>query len=429
MRTTLRVLAVALLVAIAGPAAAQRCGDADGNGAVDGADARQVLRAAAGVGGSCPVARCDADGDGAITDTDGVRVLRRAAGASADLLCPGAGSRRPMLAGLAAVVIVPSYRDLAAAATALRTAIDALIASPGGATLAGAQGAWRAVHVAWKRTEAFRLGPSERLRTAARIDWQLVRSDRIDEEIGGSASFTPSYLASLGADKVGMHAIEYLLFSPEGGDAAILASLGGARRREYLAALATDVESRARELRDAWEPSQGNFGADLAASGNGPTTFATLKDAVDELINRIVFTTEMLEETQLGDPLGIGRSGGPKPELLESWRSGNSKVDALATLDGVRGVHLGTYRGFVGASVSEVTTTASDDVDTAVRARIAAADAVLAGLVPPLSVALVERFAEVEQAYRTVQALRRSLVLDLAPALGVTLTFGGTDGD
>jgi hypothetical protein len=28
-----------------------------------------------------------------------------------------------------------------------------------------------------------------------------------------------------------------------------------------------------------------------------------------------------------------------------------------------------------------------------------------------------------------VQAFRRALVLDLAPALGVTLTFGGTDGD
>ena len=127
--------------------------------------------------------------------------------------------------------------------------------------------------------------------------------------------------------------------------------------------------------------------------------------------------------------VGIGRSGGPKPELLESWRSGNSKADALATLDGIRGVYLGMYRGFVGASVSEVTTTASDDVDAAVRARIAAADAAIAALVPPLSTALVERFAEVENVYRVVQTLRRSLVIDLAPALGVTLTFGGTDGD
>jgi hypothetical protein len=35
----------------------------------------------------------------------------------------------------------------------------------------------------------------------------------------------------------------------------------------------------------------------------------------------------------------------------------------------------------------------------------------------------------VENAYERVQACRRALTMDLASTLGVTLTFGGTDGD
>jgi hypothetical protein len=48
---------------------------------------------------------------------------------------------------------------------------------------------------------------------------------------------------------------------------------------------------------------------------------------------------------------------------------------------------------------------------------------------PPLDGAVVNAEAAVQTAYERVQAFRRALVNDLVPVLGVTLTFGGNDGD
>jgi uncharacterized protein len=424
------IAACALLTA--GLGHAQTCGDADGDGTVTGDDGRRILQAAAALAVDCPVDACDVDGDGAITDRDGVRVLRLAAGQEAALSCPLPGARRTMLQGLTTVVIVPGYRALDAAAGRLRAAVDALQAGPTSATLAGAQEAWRRLRRAWKQTEAFRLGPSEELRTAARIDWSPVRPDRIEEEIAGAASFTDDYIDALGAPKVGALAIEYLLFDPVGGNAAVLGTLAApesARRREYLVALARNVAIRTAELRAAWEPAEGRFGDDLVRSGIDGRAFATLKAAVDELVNRMIFTAETVEETRIGDALGVARAGGPDPTRLESPRSGNSRDDALDDLRGIRAVYLGVYRGFPGAGVSGVTAALSPEVDAEIRTRLDAAIATLSAVPPPLATALLESPAAVDDAYHAVQDLRRALVVDLASVLGTTLTFGGTDGD
>ena len=78
-----RMLSVATMIVtcslLASTAQAQECGDADGNGQITVTDGVNVLRAAAGLSGDCPVARCDVDGNGTITVTDGVNVLRCAA--------------------------------------------------------------------------------------------------------------------------------------------------------------------------------------------------------------------------------------------------------------------------------------------------------------------------------------------------------------
>lgn len=70
---------------------AEVCGDADDSGAITVTDGVQTLRAAAGLGSGCTVARCDVDASNAISVTDGVNVLRAAAGLAVTLTCPGVG--------------------------------------------------------------------------------------------------------------------------------------------------------------------------------------------------------------------------------------------------------------------------------------------------------------------------------------------------
>jgi hypothetical protein len=94
MMTTIRLFLamVATVLAIAGAARAETCGDADASGAITVTDGVQTLRAAAGLSSSCTAPRCDVDASGAVSVTDGVNVLRAAAGLAVSLTCPGAGS-------------------------------------------------------------------------------------------------------------------------------------------------------------------------------------------------------------------------------------------------------------------------------------------------------------------------------------------------
>jgi uncharacterized protein len=438
MRSTMKwqILWVTVLMLATGgaPASAQLCGDADENGTVSLTDGVLVLRAAAGLG-ECEVARCDADGNGSVTLTDGVNVLRAAAGLGDVTGCGGGGTlgpRRTFLRNLTDVVILPGYRTLVSEAIDLEVAIQSLVSTPGGATLDLAQQAWRDTRHAWKQTEAFRLGPSESQRTSARIDWTAVDTDQIDAEVVGSGALSSAYLDTIGAQKVGFQAMEYFLFDPEDGDAGAVSRLQGpdnARRRAYLLALAMNVRERAQLLRDAWEPTGGNFGADFVASGIGGQTFSTLKEAFDEVVNRMIFTAEVDEEERIGKPLGVKTGGVPHPDLVEAPRSGDTLPGVLANVQGIANVYRGSFQGAQGTGLGTLVIPLSADIDADLRQLLDEASAAVAAVPVPLEESIFSHSAEVLAAYEAVQRLRRALTLDVASVLGVTLTFGGNDGD
>jgi predicted lipoprotein len=185
-------------------------------------------------------------------------------------------------------------------------------------------------------------------------------------------------------------------------------------------ALASNVSEQVTQLRDAWEPTGGDFGADLVSSGIGGNAFPTLQAAFDEVVNRMIFTAENVEEEKLGKPLGVV-GGGPRPDLVETPRSGDAEAGILADLAGIDRV----YRTALGAVVALL----SADVDANVRQLLAEALDAVAAIPTPLADAVVENPDAVRAAYEAVQRLRRALTLDVASVLGVTLSIGGTDGD
>ena len=86
-RVTLFILLVSAASGALREAAAETCGDADGNGAVTVTDGVQALRNAAALGSVCSGRVCDADGQGQVTVSDGVVILRAAAALPAKLTC------------------------------------------------------------------------------------------------------------------------------------------------------------------------------------------------------------------------------------------------------------------------------------------------------------------------------------------------------
>ena len=96
------------------------------------------------------------------------------------------------------------------------------------------------------RAQAFRFGPVQSQKIGEAIDWWPAKPENIEEKIAGTEPITPEMIEATGTSSKGFMAMEYLLFDPEGGNAAVLARLtaedGGARRPAYLAALAPPIE-------------------------------------------------------------------------------------------------------------------------------------------------------------------------------------------
>ncbi len=113
------ILCSALItIALAAPAAAQICGDANGNGTITVTDGVQALRAAADLSSTCEDG-CDVDGSGAITVSDGVNILRKAAGIAFNEACDFTGQEAngvvsPSLSIFDAITKVPGIGSASA---------------------------------------------------------------------------------------------------------------------------------------------------------------------------------------------------------------------------------------------------------------------------------------------------------------------------
>ncbi len=117
------VLAAVLAIVAAAPAAAETCGDANGNDTVTVTDGVQALRAAASLSSTCDDA-CDVDGSGAISVTDGVNILRKAAGFAINEACDftnqeANGLTNPSLSIFDGLTKVPGFGSSDAAAAAV----------------------------------------------------------------------------------------------------------------------------------------------------------------------------------------------------------------------------------------------------------------------------------------------------------------------
>ena len=341
-----------------------------------------------------------------------------------------AGPRRAMLGDLANVVIVPTYDSLVADAQGLVVAAAQFEASPDAAALTSVQSAWRRTRAAWKQSQAFAIGPADTMRTAAKIDWTPVRSDRIEQEISGTHELTGAYVGSLGANLKGLLAIEYVIFDADGGASASLRALSAdPRRRAFVRAVAENIRDESIVLRDAWAPDAGDFAAELANAGAGSTTFPTVKSAVDTVVNQIVFLSENVADEQLLAALGTRTNGVPRPEVLAAHRSQNGLADLLDNLAGIQAVYFDSYAGRQGTSLSSIVTSVSPATAGALAVAIRRAMETATSIPQPLEQSLSTERPLVENAQGRAKDLMAKLEIDLISALGATLRFNPSDGD
>ncbi|AKT39702.1 imelysin family protein [Chondromyces crocatus] len=344
-------------------------------------------------------------------------------------------NRGPVMQDLARNVMLPTVEALATASTRLAPALGAFCASPDQATLDAAQDAWRALRQPWEHTQAFLFGPSDQLGTANAIDFWPVRTDSVDKAVTSAPDpVTPEHIATLGVATRGMPALEYLLFSPDGGDAAVLTSLGAdtqeARHRcSFAAAVATVIETDIAALADAWRPEKGAFVDDVASAGSGSETFPRAQDGISRVVNTAVELLQKVTDGRIGAPSGTRTGGTPQPALSESRFSDNTNTDLIEAARGVEAIYTGSAGGTSGLGLSTLVAERSAELDTAIRNQFTDFVNTIQALPAPLRQAVETDPAAVATALESGRALRRLIAVDLAGTLSVTVTLNDNDGD
>lgn len=343
--------------------------------------------------------------------------MRTAALALALLALP-ACDRNPVadkiLSDLAYGVMLPHYRAFAEKAGALRAAAHAFRSSPGPETLLRVRDAWKEARRAWKVCEPHLVGTEDHLLLAAKIETFPIAVDKIEEVLSGSEPVEEPAVELLGTHRKGLLAIEYLAF---GGEA------DAPRRRDFLAALAENVEKVAVEIRDHWEPGRGGFADKFARAGRDRSFYRSREAAIDDVVNRLVLFIEIMADAGLRKPLGMTAADvrSPDPELVAARRSGHSIRDLLANLEGIQAL----YEGRLSVRMAQ----GSPEVDASIRQSLASVRRALEEIPEPLERAISEHQEAVLKAFAAIKELRMKFLIDVVAVYKTTLRVVPFDGD
>jgi predicted lipoprotein len=331
---------------------------------------------------------------------------------------PPAVSKQAMLDNIARKVLLPAYTDLASRSADFAAAADAMTSTPNAATLKKAQQSWKDVLLAWRRTQAFAHGPIADLGVAGRIQFWPSRRQSVDRVLRAPRPIDDTYIRELGANAVGLSALELMLFDTRQSDAARIAAFAGPdgdRQRKYFQALARELLTETRRVEQAWEGPAG-FAAKFSAGG---------QQQLNLLVNDLLTAIETGAQGRLRlviDKQGEQLAG---PELVEGGLSGTSQQGLLALLIGARSM----FSGGDGMGVDDYLRTLKSSTARRVDAQFQKAIDAVQAIDGPLEQAIGTRERAVKQAHEECRALEVLLKVEVASTLGVTLTFKSTDGD
>jgi predicted lipoprotein len=352
------------------------------------------------------------------------RVLLRSATALVWVLllqaCDAAPTRAEVLRSLITRQLVPNTQSLARDAAKLTASLRALSAAgeAGAATdparVIAAQRAWRSALLSWERVYTFRVGPLVAQSGLLRARFWPAREPALRARLADSAPVSATSVEQLGVDVRGMYALEWLLFAntnPNVRDGGA----DGARARALAVAFA--------------ENAQGYVDRALNELGDGSGLVDSLaeraQESVSQLVNQMIGTIETLASDRVATVLEMHAHQSVRTSEVQGGASGVSTALVTAQLNATEAL----YVGHDGDGLSALVRPVAPKIDEQLRARFARARTSVEQLRAPLEQAVVADRARVLSAFRALKELELALKVDLASALGVTLTFSAGDGD
>lgn len=346
-------------------------------------------------------------------------VTTRVSAAAGAVTTPaGPVSKQAALDSVARTVLLPAYADLSARAADLWRAAESLRTAPALTSLRQTQQAWRATLLAWRRTQSFAHGPVDSLGVYARIQFWPSRRQSIDRVLKANRPFDDRYLQELGANAVGLSALEVLLFDVRETDAARVKAFSGPsgdRRRRYLAALTGELTKQTRHVEQAWRGA-GGYAAGFGAGG---------QQNLNLLVNDILGAIEAGAQGRLQTVIDKRHQQQFAFDLVEGGLSGTSQDGLLALLTGVQA----SFTGQAGLGLDDYLKQINPGTARRVEAQFQLSIAAVRAIGMPLERGIEAREVLVRQAHEACRQLEVLVKSEVASALGVTLTFRSTDGD
>ncbi len=314
---------------------------------------------------------------------------------------PDSADVRAVLDHLGRDVITPTYADLDRAAADLADATAALAEAPSDRALDDARARWRTTRRVWEQAEAFLFGPVTFAGLDASLDTWPVNVVDLEGLLASDLPLDRDLLGRLDATMKGFHALEYLLWGPDGDRAAAALT---SRERSYLRLIADALAADVRALHQAWVGDDG-YAAGLRSAGDPErSVYATRRDALYELLMGVLFITDEVASEKLLVPLLAGNG-----EFAESQFSESSREDVVDNLQSVVHVYAGAYGGRSGPGLSDLVVARDPALDARFRAELEAAQAAVRAIPGSLEAAIVEAPETIEAARDAVQAVQRTL--------------------
>ena len=311
-------------------------------------------------------------------------------------------------------IALKSYQDMENRMNAFNDACVLFDAIQNQTNLEDARNKWKNVRGVWEQSEAFLFGPVSTENIDPEIDTWPVDFNSLDSLLNTSTAFTQSYMNSLGDELKGFHPSEFILWGTNGNKSASGFTI---REREYLIALATDLQLKATSLRTSWDPAvSDNFLLHVVNSGQQSSVYPSQRAVFEEMINSMIGICDEVANGKIYDPFS-----GSDPSLEESPYSQNSLTDFKNNIQGVKNVYYGDYMAD-GFGLNDFLIQNNLSIHSTVSANLENALNAFNGITVPFSQAIFTQRPQIQHVINQINTLKTSLENQLLPFIQQTVT-------
>jgi|JI10StandDraft_1071094.scaffolds.fasta_scaffold126870_3 putative iron-regulated protein len=311
------------------------------------------------------------------------------------------------------IVALAAYEDLENKMNSFYTSCVNFEGTQSSETLETAREAWKEARSTWEKSEAFLFGPVATNNIDPSTDTWPVDFNALDSLLGTSNAFTQTYINSLGDELKGYHPSEYLLWGIDGQKPAESFT---PREKEYLIALAADLQIKATTLRASWDPNvANNYLTHVVNAGQPSSLYSTQRSAMEEIINAMAGICDEVANGKIAEPFTLA-----DPSLEESPFSQNSLVDFKNNIQGVKNVYFGTFQTD-GYGLHDFMSKNNLSLHNKIATEIENALASFNGITVPFGQAIIQQPTQVQHVINQINILNETLEDDLLPFIQQTV--------